>query len=114
MIYFSEKYDRDSIAKVYWPKAIKHADSVSAVGVFYKTCQSLLTSIFRAKNADKQCDETYFNLIVQADAAGLLMEPGMHIFPFSIFRLTVRAAKEKGQKNKKDQSSPQPIHQAHL
>jgi hypothetical protein len=102
MIYFSEKYDRDSNAKVYSPKAIEHADSVSAVGVFYKTCQGLLTFTFRAKNADKQCDELYFNLIVQAEAAGLLVEPGMHIFPFSIFHLTVRAAKEEGQKNKKD------------
>ena len=64
MIYFSEKYERDSIAKVYWPKAIEHADSVSAVGVFYKTCQGLLTSTFRAKNVDKQCDKFYFNLIV--------------------------------------------------
>ena len=70
--------------------------------MFYKTCQDLLTSIFRAKNADKQCDEFYFNLVVQADMIELLMEFGIHLFLFSIFHLIDRVVKEESQKNKKN------------
>ena len=70
--------------------------------MFYKTCQDLLTSTFRAKNADKQCDEFYFNLIVQADAIGLLMEFDIYLFLFSIFHLIDRVAKKEDQKNKKN------------
>ena len=113
MIYFSEKYEHDSITKIYWSKAIEYVDSVSTMKVFYKICQDLLTFTFRAKNVDKQCDEFYFNLIVQVNMIELLMKFDIYLFLFSIFHLIDRVAKEKDQKNKKNRWFSQSIHQTH-
>ena len=113
MIYFNEKYKHDSITKIYWSKTIEHVDSISIIRVFYKTCQDLLTSTFRAKNIDKQCDEFYFNLIVQADVIELLMKFDIYLFLFSIFYLIDKVAKKENQKNKKNRWFSQSIHQVH-
>ena len=114
MIYFNEKYEYDSIAKIYWSKIIEYIDSVSIMKMFYKTCQDLLTSIFRAKNVDKQCDKFYFNLIVQVDMIELLMKFDIYLFLFSIFHLINKVIKEANQKNKKNWWSSQLIHQIYL
>lgn len=44
---------------------------------------------------DKGCGVNIFNIAVQADGAGLLGEPGIHLFLIIYFHLTGRAAKEE-------------------
>ena len=95
IIYFNKKYEHDSITKIYWSKTIEHVDLISIIEMFYKTCQDLLTSTFRAKNIDKQCDEFYFNLIIQVNMIELLMKFDIYLFLFSIFHLIDKVIKKE-------------------
>ena len=70
--------------------------------IFYKTCQNLLISIFRAKNVDKQYNEFYFNLIIQIDIIELFINFDIYLFLFFIFHLIDKVVKKENQKNKKN------------
>jgi hypothetical protein len=75
LTYFSEKYAPDATPFVYYPKATSQ-DSFSNVRSFYQRCQGLLTSHSELKYTDKGCGVSRFNLVVQADGAGLMSDLG--------------------------------------
>ena len=73
LTYFSEKYAPDATPFVYYPKAMSQ-DSFSNVRSFYQRCQGLLTSHSHSglNDVDRGCGVSRFNLVVQADGAGLM------------------------------------------
>jgi hypothetical protein len=77
LIYFSEKYVPDATPFVYYPKAMSQ-DSFSNVRSFYQRCEGLLTSHSHSelKYTDSGCGISRFNLVIQADGAGLMNDLG--------------------------------------
>jgi hypothetical protein len=73
LTYFSEKYAPDATPFVYFPKSMSQ-DSFESVESFYRRCQGLLTSHSHSglKYVERGCGVSRFNLVVQADGAGLM------------------------------------------
>jgi len=77
LTYFSEKYVPDATPFVYYPKVMSQ-DSFSTLRSFYQRCEGLLTSHSHSelKYVARGCGISRFNLVVQADGAGLMNDLG--------------------------------------